>query len=124
MSEASKLPVPDRRPLTDSERELVRFLLEHGTKDAAAYAQQLPDVMVVSRCGCGCPTINLAVGGRAAAPSSPSTTLADAQGRSPEGDSCGIILHERDGLISELEIYSFGDAGQFSLPRIEDISFE
>jgi hypothetical protein len=80
-------------------------------------------VSVVSHCGCGCPTIDLAVDGRAAPLSSPTTILADTEGLSPEGVRVGIIVHGREGLISELEIYSMaGDEGKFSLPRINDLA--
>src|SRR5664280_2474136 len=98
--------IPDVRPLTTGERQLLEWLLRHGTSEAAAYLEQLPQVSVIARCGCGCPTIDLAVGERAAQLFSPSTILADAAGKSPEGIGVGIIVHGREGLISELEIYS------------------
>lgn len=83
---------------------------------------QLPLVSVASRCGCGCPTINLAVDGKVASHRSPSLILSEASGVSPEGVSFGIILHCRDGLISELEVYPLKDVA-FTLPEIEQIEF-
>jgi hypothetical protein len=101
---------------------LLEWLLRHGTSEAPAYLDQLPRVSVIARCGCGCPTIELAVGGRAARPSSPSTILTDAAGKSPEGVGVGIIVHGREDLISELEIYSLaGDDAKITLPRIQDV---
>ena len=85
--------------------------------------EQLPKVAVASRCGCGCPTIDLAVNGRIASPASPTVILSEAGGVSPEGISFGIILHGREGLISELEVYSVDRAGPFTLPDVEDIDF-
>jgi hypothetical protein len=115
-------PISDVRALTEDERALLEWLLHHGTSAAAMYLEQLPMVSVVSRCGCGCPTIDLAVNGRAALISSPTTILADAEGVSPEGVLIGVILHGREALISELEIYSLGgDEEKFSLPRIDDL---
>ena len=113
--------IPDVRVLTEDERQLLEWLLQHGTPAAAAYLHQLPSVSVVSRCSCGCPTMDLAVSGRAASLSSPTTILADACATSPEGIRVGIIVHGREGLISELEIYSLGGEERFSLPRIRDI---
>lgn len=114
--------VADVRPLTPDERCLLEWLLNHGTAEAVSYLEQLPMVSVVSRCGCGCPTIDLAVGGRAAPLSSPTTILAEAGGVSPEGVRVDIIVHGREGLISELEIYDLaGVAETFSLPRIDDL---
>jgi hypothetical protein len=113
--------IPDVRPLTEDERRLLEWLLHHGTPAAATYLGQLPSVSVVSRCGCGCPTIDFAVSGRAASLGSPTTVLADVGGTSPEGVRVGIIVHGREGLISELEVYSVAGQGTFSMPRIEDI---
>jgi hypothetical protein len=114
--------IPDLRSLTSEERDLLRWLLAHGTKAASQYLDQLPAVSVVSRCGCGCPTIDLAIDGVAAPLSSPTTILADAEGLSPEGIPVGIIVHGREGLISELEIYAkSGDDDRFSLPLIDSL---
>jgi hypothetical protein len=101
---------------------LLEWLLNHGTTEAGSYLEQLPMVSVISHCGCGCPTIDLAVNGRAAALSSPTTILADVGGVSPEGVNVGIIVHGREGLISELEIYSLaGNVETFSLPQLDDL---
>jgi hypothetical protein len=114
--------IPDARQLTTKERSLLERLISHGTEESKIYVEQLPLVTVASRCGCGCPTIDLAVNGRAASHGSPSVILSEAHGVSPEGISFGIILHGRDGLISELESYPLEDAA-FSLPDIERINF-
>jgi hypothetical protein len=114
--------ISEKRPLSDQERSLLDWLLRHGTPEAGDYASQLPQVTVVSRCGCGCPTIDLAVAGRSAPPGSPTTILADGEGISPEGVRCGIILFARDGILSEMEFYPVdGDVYRFSLPLIDSI---
>jgi hypothetical protein len=115
-------PIPERRGLRADEMQLLAWLLRQNIPASTPYVEQLGELSVVSRCGCGCPTIDFAVGGRAAQPGSPSTILADTSGVSPEGVRVGIIVHAREGLISELEIYPIaGDASTFSLPRIEDV---
>src|SRR5262245_34936799 len=111
--------IAEKRPLSDAERSLLDWLLRHGTPEAAKYVNQLPQVTVASRCGCGCPTIDLAVAGRTASPGSPTTILADGEGISPEGVRCGIILHGREGIISELEFYPIDGDAKFSMPRID-----
>jgi hypothetical protein len=72
---------------------------------------------VVSRCGCGCASVDF----------SPPTSneavwepLADATGKSPTGEDLGIIVWGKDGCISGLEIYSYTDAPA-PLPVIESI---
>lgn len=112
---------PESRPLSDCEEHLIEWLLAHGTNEAAAYRDQLPQVQVVSRCSCGCPTIDLTVNGRQPVPGTPSVVLSDCVGRSPEGVRCEIILHARVGL-SELEVYSLEGKSPFSLPDIESIA--
>ena len=116
--------VEEKRDLTDKERLLLERLMLHGTLASKNYAGQLPLVAVVSRCTCGCPSIDLSVGGRIGSLGSPTTILAEASGISPEGISFGIILHGRGGLISELEVYPISREGVFSIPAIEDIRFE
>ena len=118
-----KMRVQENRGLTGKERLLLERLLSRGTPDSKSYVEQLPLVTVASRCGCGCPTIDLAVGGRVASPRSPTVILSEAGGVSPEGISFGIILHGRDGLISELELYPVDGEGVFTIPDIERIEF-
>lgn len=116
------LPIPDIRPLSVEELSLLSWLLQHGAEKAAAYLPQLQEVTVVSRCGCGCPTVDFAVCGRVARPGCPSTILAEAVGDSPEGVRVSLILHARDSLLSELEVYDLtGLDHPFTLPRIVDL---
>jgi hypothetical protein len=101
---------------------MLEWLLNHGTAEAEPYLEQLPLVSVISNCGCGCPTIVLAVGDRAADVKSPSTILADGEGISPEGVHVGIIVHGREELISEREFYPLSEyVGTISLPQISDL---
>jgi hypothetical protein len=84
---------------------------------AKAYLDQIPRARVVSRCSCGCPTVDLALDGHLSKRAGGSTILADVQGRSPEGALVGVIVHGREGELSELEVYSIdGLANRFSLP--------
>ncbi len=123
MQDDSPLRVPDARERTSKERLLLERLLLHGTAESGPYVEQFPRVTVASRCGCGCPTIDLAVEGRVASLGSPTVILSEAGGVSPEGISFGIILHSREGLISELEVYPIDGEGAFTLPDVDQIEF-
>jgi hypothetical protein len=115
--------IEDQRELTPHERQLLDHLLHHSEFASSSYVEQLADASVVSRCSCGCPTVDLAVCGHAASLSSPTTILADGQAQTPEGVLVGVILHAREGLLSELEVYSMeGVEGSFSLPLPEAIT--
>jgi hypothetical protein len=115
MVEANHFRAPEQRALTTHERNLLEWLISNGSRSAAKYAPQIPRVSVVSRCTCGCPTIDLAVDGRHV--DGGSEHVADFVGESPEGIVVGVILHCRGGLISELEVYAMGEVkGVFGLP--------
>jgi hypothetical protein len=107
------------RDLTPEERRLLEWLIANGTPAAPAYASQLPEVRVVARCTCGCPTLDLALGEKKARTVGPSTILADVTGRSPEGVPVSVILHVREGEISELEVISLDETEVFGLPTPE-----
>ena len=115
--------VPEARELSEKERVLLEQLLLHGKAESTTDVEQLSRVTVASRCGCGCPTIDLAVAGRIAPPGSPSVILSDGGGVSPEGISFGVILHGREGLLSELEVYPIEGDAVFTLPDIDQIEF-
>ena len=56
-------PIPEDRPLTAEERRLAQWMLEHAGPEAQAFLPQLDRARVVSRCGCGCATLELEVEG-------------------------------------------------------------
>lgn len=113
---------PERRPLTQEERTLLEWLIANGSEDAKTYSRQLSGLGVVGTCTCGCPTIDLALGGRDQRKTAPSEILADFVGTTPEGIEVGVILHARDGELSELEVHAIADEkGPFRLPAIESL---
>ena len=113
---------PERRSLTQEERALLEWLIANGGADAKEYSPQLADLSVVGRCTCGCSTIDLALRGQDQQKTAPSKILADFVGTTPEGIEVGIILHAREGEISELEVYAIADVKTpFTLPTIESL---
>ncbi|HEV2863300.1 MAG TPA: hypothetical protein VGX48_19960 [Pyrinomonadaceae bacterium] len=100
---------------------MLGWLIANGTPAASAYASQLPEVRVVARCTCGCPTLDLAPGGKRTRAVGRSTILADVAGRSPEGVPVSVILHAREGEISELEVISLDETAVFGLPTPETL---
>jgi hypothetical protein len=108
--------IRDDRPLTGQERTLLAWLIQNGNGNSEELMAQLAEARVVSRCGCGCPTIDLAIGTKSEPTRGGSSIVADVSGKSPEGYDVGVILHVREGLLSELEVYPSVDVGPFSLP--------
>ena len=111
--------VAEYRDLTSEERRLLEWLIANGTPAASAYASQLSEVRVVARCTCGCPTLDLALGEKKTRTVGASTILAEASGRSREGVPVSVILHAREGEISELEVISLDETQVFDLPAPE-----
>jgi hypothetical protein len=109
-----------RKSLSQEERILLEWLLVHPSSDVLLsdvpkYKSQIDSLHVVAKCGCGCPTVDFAL--HSGQKRGASEIVAEAGGKSPEGVSVGVILHAREGEISELEVYSTqGSDVSFSLP--------
>ena len=83
---------------------------------------QLPDTKVVGLCTYRCPSLDLAIGDRDERTTGPSHILAELDGITSEEVPVGVILHAREGQISELEVYSIQEfEGAFTLPVIESL---
>jgi len=110
---------PERRPLTEEERKLLEWLLANGSPEAKPYLSQIANVNVVGKCTCGCPTVDLALGGHEQRKTAPSIILADFVVRTPEGIEVGVIVHAGEEEISELEFCARTDwKGPFNLPSV------
>ena len=118
----STLVQPEPRSLSTEERILLEWLLANGSSESKEYSSQIGSLRVVSRCTCGCPSIDLALGDRQHRKTGPSTLVADFVGKTPEGVDVGVIVHVREGEISELEVYPISDAkSPFSLPTSDSL---
>src|SRR4051794_24557679 len=94
----------DNRPLTDAERHLARWMLEHGEAEAQEFLPQLELAEVTPwRCPCGCATIKFAIKGRPPAPPGVHI-LADFVFGNDE-NLRGIFIFEKAGILSGLEVY-------------------
>jgi hypothetical protein len=100
-------PIPDVRKVAAHERELVRWMLQHGRSDhAAEYLLQVDRASAVSRCPCGCASIDLAVDGIAAAPGGPLDVLGDFMWSGPSGEAMGAFVFAKNSRLAGLEVYS------------------
>jgi hypothetical protein len=101
---------------------LVRWLLEHGTAAAASFTTQIADARVASHCGCGCASIDFAIGGVGPALGDGIGILSDFEYRTAAGHVCGVFVFERAGLLAGLEVWSMdGLSNPNTLPKIEDL---
>jgi hypothetical protein len=118
--EKSRFREPLNRPLTQQERDLVRWLIEHSHMDASRLLSQIDRLTVATRCNCGCPTIDFAldgvpVGGKGE--QIVSDWLAEV-----DGMPVGVTLWQTNDRIRTLEVYSLpGSESPFALPSFESI---
>jgi hypothetical protein len=110
------------RPLTEAERHLLCWLLAHSTKRALSFLPQVLAAHVVSRCGCGCASIDLSVSGRTAPQQQNTEVLADYRWDAPEGQQFGIFAFARGDILAGLEVWSIdGQATPSALPQVAQL---
>jgi hypothetical protein len=108
------------RRLTDEERQLARWMLEHGTPEARQYLHQLQLAEVTPwRCPCGCASISFQIKGH---PKAPLGVHVLADFLVGEGESQrGAFIFSSQGLLSGLEVYGFAADAPRHLPRPEEL---
>ena len=113
--------IPEHRDLSHEEHRLLEWLVHNGSANSAAFAAQVVQTKVVARCTCGCPTLDFSICGKTSRTVGPSTIIADAYGHSPEGVPVNVILHARNGELSELEVISMDATSVFGMPTPETL---
>lgn len=98
------------RALTVEEVALVRWLLEHGEADNAAYLQQLKLARVRRLCSCGCASIDFSVAGQVP-PKGGMDVRSDFQWRSAAGHLNGAFVFAQGGILAGLDLWSI-DGGE------------
>jgi hypothetical protein len=104
------------RPVTGEEALLIRWLLEHGDDKAQPFIPQVNSLVVISKCTCGCPTVDFQTSARSEA-----RLLCHVLGE-VDGQRVGVLLFQADGELSCLEIHAMaGTDRPFGLPKIESL---
>ena len=109
------------RPLNRGERELLVHLLNKLFSARKTFLEQLNQTVVVGRCPCGCPTIDLWKAGEEAPPGEASRVFWSGNGENLTGEPVGLLLFEEAGVLSCLEIIPCGDDRACGLPRLDSI---
>lgn len=120
MNDVPKGLEPANRQITSQERDLIEWLLHHGVPGLDRFIEQVEALTVIWNCSCGCPTINFDVSSRSTE-AEREVILADYLA-TVDGKDVGIILFQRGGRLSSLEVYSqAGNSEPFGLPAVETI---
>ncbi len=108
------------RDLTNEERNLVRWMLEHGEPDARQFLPQLEHAQVLpTRCPCGCASIDFSIDGQPK-PSGGLRPIADFAFGSG-GELSGIFVFEQSGVLAGLEVYGMGGDAPKTLPSPDSL---
>jgi hypothetical protein len=118
MAEHVATLIPENRPLTQAETGLVKWLLEHGTDAARELLPQLDRARVVSRCSCGCASVDFSINGKIASRKSAMSVVSDYRWDSPEGYLFGVFAYAREGLLSGIDLWSID--GRATASRLPD----
>lgn len=109
-----------KREITTQERELITWLLERCNTDSSKFMSQIDSLTVVSKCTCGCPTVYFSVDGNEPSREA-EIILADYFG-TVDAHPVGVMLFQRGGYLSSLEVYSCEGTDQpFGLPKIDTL---
>ena len=104
------------RALSAKERRLARWMLEHGTDEAAQFLVQLEKAEVTPwRCPCGCASVNFKVADMPAAPPGVHV-LGDFVFYDGE-DLAGIFIYSSNNILSGLEVYGLAGDAPNELPE-------
>jgi hypothetical protein len=107
------------RALSEEERLLVEDMLERSLPVSAPFLEQLHRARVVSRCPCGCASINFAIEGRSL-PKGGLRVIADFV-FGDEATLCGAFVFEQGGVLGGLEVYGLSAEAPRRLPRTEEL---
>ena len=107
--------IAEDRDLTPDEASLLRWLLEHGKPEAREFIPRLDELRVVSRCHCGCPSINFV-------PDAPGGMhiLSDYVYEDAEDHTIGVFAFSQHGSLAGIEVWSI--AGDPIPERVPDPS--
>ena len=110
---------PEHRNLSHPERAFVEFLVRTSAPDRL---NELEDLSVIARCGCGhCPGVLFGSSPGDQPITQDAYLIADMMTPvTPEG-FIGVMLWATDSRISELEFSSFGNIDITELPSVTDL---
>jgi hypothetical protein len=108
------------RPLSQGERELLEFVIQNFVKSSELMSQ-IRQLVVVGKCGCGCPTIDLWKPGQKPPPAKDSRVFWHGYGTVANGEPATLLLFQNENVISCLEVAPLGDERNCGLPQLDSI---
>lgn len=122
VKQPQEMIIPEDRMLSDNERSLIRWLLEHGLPGSEIYVPQIDRIRVVSKCGCGCASVDFSLDGVPLDRTTGLQELSDYCWGTSGRDLCGVFVFARNEKLSGIEVWSVdGLVTPTELPKIEDL---
>jgi hypothetical protein len=112
-------PILDERPLTAAERELTEWMLQHGRPEALAFLALLEHATVISRCPCGCASVDFAIRGQPA-PAAGLNILGDYL-FGEQDELAGAFVFECGGVLAGIEVYGLARDNPKELPHPDSL---
>jgi len=108
------------RPLSDGERQLVCWMLEHGSVTAAGFLSQV-HLLEVSpwKCSCGCASLQFEMKGFPA-PAGGMRPLAEYTFQAGSERS-GIFVYEQASRLAGIEVYGLTGEAAKALPSLGEL---
>jgi hypothetical protein len=100
------------RLLTERERTVTRWIIEHGgasEKERKGFLVQLGAATVVSRCACGCASVDFAIRGEPAPAGVGLEIIGDFLCGEERAGINGVFVFARSGVLAGIEIYQLSD---------------
>ena len=118
--------IRDERSLTSHERELLRWLLSNADSRGKSLLPQIERARVVSRCRCGCASVDFSITGMESAAGTGLEQIShDYYWNTPNGGLCGIFAFARNDQLAGLEVWSVdGVETPASLPCLDQLRAE
>ena len=108
------------RPLSEKERRLALWMLEHGTPEAIRFIAQLERADATQwQCVCGCASFNFKINGVPEAP--PGVNILGDYIVGNADDAFGIFIFQSEGTLSGVEVYSLAVDAPNVLPEPEEL---
>ncbi len=114
-----KYSIPDKRELTQIEKDFLTYLFE---KEKSEWVDSIGNLKVIARCGCGkCPTILFGKTISSEVQTNESV-LIDYMGKGINGELIGVTLFGTDQMPTELEFWSIDGKSEITdLPKIDTL---
>lgn len=122
MNEPNKIsPIPEDRPLTREEADLLRWLIENRQTGSEDLLSQIAHLRVVSRCGCGCASVDFSYD--SVAPTEKGLDDFSNWYWGTEGvDLSCVFAFARGGRLAGIEVYSVdGSRTPTELPKLSEL---